>query len=218
MGIGIRKVNYRMRDAIFGRQRYWGEPFPVYFKDGIPTLVDMDDLPVTLPEIDAYKPTETGEPPLGRAKDWNYKGYTYELTTMPGWAGSSWYWFRYMDPHNEQAFCGSGAQKYWRDVDLYLGGSEHATGHLLYSRLWCKALKDLGFVDAEEPFRKLINQGHIQGVSKMAYRITGTNTFVSYNLRKDYEVTPIHVDISFVDGDVMDIEKFKLWRDDLRSS
>ncbi|HTF19168.1 MAG TPA: leucine--tRNA ligase [Chryseolinea sp.] len=218
MGVGVRKVNYRMRDAIFGRQRYWGEPFPVYFKDGIPTLVDEKDLPVTLPEVDAYKPTESGEPPLGRARDWNYNGYTFELTTMPGWAGSSWYWFRYMDPHNQNEFCSKNAQKYWRDVDLYMGGSEHATGHLLYSRFWCKVLKDLGYVDAEEPFRKLINQGHIQGVSKLAYRINGTNTFVSGNLRKQYEVTPIHVDITFVNGDVMDIERFKAWRDDLRDS
>jgi leucyl-tRNA synthetase len=218
LGIGVRKINYRMRDAIFGRQRYWGEPFPVYFKDGIPTLVDVKDLPITLPEVDAYKPTETGEPPLGRAKNWNYHGHTFELTTMPGWAGSSWYWFRYMDPLNEGEFCSKHAQKYWKDVDLYMGGSEHATGHLLYSRFWCKALKDLGYVDAEEPFRKLINQGHIQGVSKLAYRINGTTTFVSYNLRKQYEVTPIHVDITFVDGDMMDIERFKAWRDDLRNS
>jgi leucyl-tRNA synthetase len=221
-GIGKEKVNYRMRDAIFGRQRYWGEPFPVYYKDGIPELVDMKDLPVTLPEIDEYKPTATGEPPLARAKNWGYqpKGkekYPFELTTMPGWAGSSWYWFRYMDPHNDQAFCSSEAQSYWQDVDLYIGGSEHATGHLLYSRFWCKALKDLGYVDAEEPFKKMINQGHIQGVSKLAYRVNGTNTFVSYNLRKNYDVTPLHVDISFVDGDVLDIEKFKQWRDDLRN-
>jgi leucyl-tRNA synthetase len=215
LGIGVRKVNYRMRDAIFGRQRYWGEPFPVYFRDGLPLLVDESDLPVTLPEVDAYKPTETGEPPLGRAKDWNYKGYTYELTTMPGWAGSSWYWFRYMDPHNEDAFCSREAQAYWKDVDLYMGGSEHATGHLLYSRFWCKALKDLGHVGAEEPFRKLINQGHIQGVSKLAYRINGTNTFVSYNLRNQFEVTPIHVDISLVNGDELDIARFRAWRDDL---
>ena len=218
LGIGTRKVNYRMRDAIFGRQRYWGEPFPVYFKDGIPTLVDEADLPVTLPEIDAYKPTESGEPPLGRARDWNYKGYPYELTTMPGWAGSSWYWYRYMDPQNEHAFCSPEAESYWRDVDLYMGGSEHATGHLLYSRFWCKVLKDLGFVSAEEPFRKLINQGHIQGVSKFAYRINGTNTFVSFNLRKQHEVTPIHVDISLVDGDVLDIARFTAWRDDLRDA
>lgn len=164
-GIGKGKVNYRMRDAIFGRQRYWGEPFPVYFKDGIPKLVDEKDLPVTLPEIDEYKPTETGEPPLARAKNWNYNGNTFELTTMPGWAGSSWYWFRYMDPKNDQAFCGREHEQYWQNVDLYMGGSEHATGHLLYSRFWCKALKDLGYVSAEEPFKKLINQGHIQGPS-----------------------------------------------------
>lgn len=218
MDIGVRKINYRMRDAIFGRQRYWGEPFPVYFKDGIPTLVDEKDLPVTLPEIDAYKPTATGEPPLGRAKDWNYKGYPYELTTMPGWAGSSWYWYRYMDPDNANEIASRQAIQYWKDVDLYMGGSEHATGHLLYSRFWNKVLKDLGYVEAEEPFRKLINQGHIQGVSKLAYRITGTNTFVSFNLRKEHEVTAIHVDISFVDGDVLDIEKFRNWRDDLRNS
>lgn len=216
LGIGVRKVNYRMRDAIFGRQRYWGEPFPVYYKDGIPRLVEEKDIPVTLPEIDAYKPTETGEPPLGRAKGWNYKGHPYELTTMPGWAGSSWYWFRYMDPHNDQEFCNKEIQSYWKDVDLYLGGSEHATGHLLYSRFWCKVLKDLGYVDAEEPFKKLINQGHIQGVSKLAYRVNGTNKFVSFNLRKEYEVTPLHVDVSFVEGDILNIEKFKSWRDDLR--
>ena len=216
LGIGVRKVNYRMRDAIFGRQRYWGEPFPVYYKDGIPQLVPDEDLPVTLPEIDAYKPTETGEPPLGRAKDWNYKGHTYELTTMPGWAGSSWYWFRYMDPHNDQEFCDKKIQSYWKDVDLYMGGSEHATGHLLYSRFWCKVLKDLGYADSEEPFKKLINQGHIQGVSKLAYRVNGTNTFVSYNLRSDYNVTPLHVDVNFVDGDVLNIDKFKNWRDDLK--
>jgi leucyl-tRNA synthetase len=171
LGIGVRKVNYRMRDAIFGRQRYWGEPFPVYFENGIPKLVDEKDLPVTLPEIDAYRPTETGEPPLGRAKGWTYKGHPYELTTMPGWAGSSWYWFRYMDPHNDKEFCNKEIQSYWKDVDLYIGGSEHATGHLLYSRFWCKVLKDLGYVDCEEPFEKLINQGHIQGVSKFVYRV-----------------------------------------------
>lgn len=217
LGIGLRKVNYRMRDAIFGRQRYWGEPFPVYFKDGIPKLVDENDLPVTLPQIDAYRPTDTGEPPLGRARDWNYKGYSYELTTMPGWAGSSWYWFRYMDPHNTKEFCSKEARSYWKDVDLYMGGSEHATGHLLYSRFWCKVMKDLGLVDSEEPFKKLINQGHIQGISKLAYRVNGTNKFVSYNLRKDYDVTPLHVDVNFVDaGDVLDIARFKAWRDDLR--
>jgi leucyl-tRNA synthetase len=175
LNIGEKKINYRMRDAIFGRQRYWGEPFPVYFENGMPKLVDDKDLPVTLPEIDAYKPTETGEPPLGRAKDWNYKGHQFELTTMPGWAGSSWYWFRYMDPKNEKAFASKEAIAYWKDVDLYIGGSEHATGHLLYSRFWCKALKDLGYVDSEEPFKKLINQGHIQGVSEKIYWITDFN-------------------------------------------
>ncbi len=170
-GIGKGKVNYRMRDAIFGRQRYWGEPFPVYFKDGIPKLVEEKDLPITLPEIDEYKPTETGEPPLARAKNWNYNGNSFELTTMPGWAGSSWYWFRYMDPKNTTAFADKKEIDYWQDVDLYMGGSEHATGHLLYSRFWCKALKDLGYVSAEEPFKKLINQGHIQGMSKFVYRL-----------------------------------------------
>lgn len=218
LGIGKRKVNYRMRDAIFGRQRYWGEPFPVYYENGIPKLVEFKELPVTLPEIDEYKPTETGEPPLGRAINWNHKGKPYELTTMPGWAGSSWYWFRYMDPKNDQEFASQEAIKYWKDVDLYIGGSEHATGHLLYSRFWNKALKDLGYVDSEEPFKKLINQGHIQGISKFAYRINGTNKFVSYNLRKQYETTPIHVDISFVEGEVLDTQKLKSWRDDFKNA
>lgn len=218
-GIGREKINYRMRDAIFGRQRYWGEPFPVYFDNGIPKLVDEKDLPITLPEIDEYKPTETGEPPLGRARNWKYKGrYPFELTTMPGWAGSSWYWFRYMDPHNAQAFCGKEHEQYWKDVDLYIGGSEHATGHLLYSRFWCKALKDLGYVEAEEPFKKLINQGHIQGMSKFVYRINGTNTFVSAGLKDQYQVTRLHADISLVDGDVLDIEAFKKWRPDLENA
>lgn len=227
-GIGRGKVNYRMRDAIFGRQRYWGEPFPVYFNDGIPMLVNESDLPITLPEIDEYKPTESGEPPLARARDWKYNPapdsslqggaaamtYPYELTTMPGWAGSSWYWFRYMDAHNNETFVGKEAQAYWKDVDLYIGGSEHATGHLLYSRFWCKALKDLGHVDADEPFRKMINQGHIQGTSKFVYRVVGTNKFVSHGLKKDYDVTPLHVDVTLVDNDVLDVEGFKKWRDD----
>ncbi|RAV98087.1 leucine--tRNA ligase [Pseudochryseolinea flava] len=212
--IGKGKINYRMRDAIFGRQRYWGEPFPVYFVNGLPKLVDDKDLPVTLPDIDQYKPTETGEPPLGRAKDWNYKGHSYELTTMPGWAGSSWYWFRYMDPKNENQFVSKEAQQYWKAVDLYIGGSEHATGHLLYSRFWCKVLKDLGHVDSEEPFLKMINQGHIQGVSKFVYRINGTKQFVSAGLRKQYEVTPLNVDINMVENDALDIEAFKNWRED----
>lgn len=218
LGIGIRKVNFRMRDAIFGRQRYWGEPFPVYFDKGIPKLVADKDLPVTLPEIDQYKPTETGEPPLGRAKDWNYNGHAYELTTMPGWAGSSWYWFRYMDPKNEKEFAGKDKINYWKDVDLYMGGSEHATGHLLYSRFWCKVLKDLGYVEAEEPFKKLINQGHIQGMSKFVYRVNGTNKFVSHGLRKQYDATPLHADVNMVDNDILDVEAFKKWRDDFKDA
>ena len=218
MGIGVRRINYRMRDAIFGRQRYWGEPFPVYYENGIPRLVEFDELPVTLPEIDEYKPTETGEPPLGRARGWTYRGMPFELTTMPGWAGSSWYWFRYMDPQNEDEFVDRKIASYWRDVDLYIGGSEHATGHLLYSRFWCKVLKDLGFVESEEPFRKLINQGHIQGMSKFVYRVNGTNKFISHGLRKNYDVTPLHVDVSFVDNDTLDIEAFKNWRDDFASA
>ncbi|MBX2966170.1 MAG: leucine--tRNA ligase [Cyclobacteriaceae bacterium] len=226
LGIGQRKVNFRMRDAIFGRQRYWGEPFPVYYKDGIPKLVEEKDLPITLPEIDEYKPTESGEPPLARAKDWGYRPhpqpgtrnpepvYPFELTTMPGWAGSSWYWFRYMDSKNNSEFVGKEAEQYWKDVDLYMGGSEHATGHLLYSRFWCKALKDLGYVQAEEPFKKLINQGHIQGMSKFVYRINGTNKFVSSNLKKDYDVTALHADVNLVDNDTLNIEAFKKWRPD----
>lgn len=172
LNVGKGKVNFRLRDAIFGRQRYWGEPFPVYYKDGLPHLVNVNDLPIKLPEINEYKPTTSGEPPLARAKNWNYQGSPYELTTMPGWAGSSWYWFRYMDPKNETEFASKEKVNYWKDVDLYMGGSEHATGHLLYSRFWCKALKDLGFVKAEEPFRKLINQGHIQGPSYLIKKLT----------------------------------------------
>lgn len=205
MGIGRRKINYRMRDAIFGRQRYWGEPFPVYYKDGIPHLVDEKDLPILLPEIDEYRPTESGEPPLARARDWKYRPaqgeeYPFEHTTMPGWAGSSWYWYRYMDPKNDKAFCGQEAEAYWRDVDLYIGGSEHATGHLLYSRFWNKALKDLGYVAAEEPFKKMINQGHIQGISQLAYRLKLTppldhEVFISADvvqrLEKSADTTPL---------------------------
>ena len=172
LGVGRAKINFRMRDAVFSRQRYWGEPVPVYFKDDLPHLLDESELPLVLPEIDQYKPTETGEPPLGRAKDWKYQGkYEYELSTMPGWAGSSWYFFRYMDPHNDQEFCSKEAQAYWQDVDLYIGGSEHATGHLLYSRFWTKVLFDLGHVTVDEPFKKLVNQGMIQGVSNFVYRL-----------------------------------------------
>ena len=210
-GIGRRKVNYRLRDAIFSRQRYWGEPFPMYFKDGIATPMPLDKLPLELPEIDAYKPTETGEPPLGRAKDWTYDGYPIEMSTMPGFAGSSAYYLRYMDPHNNNALVGTEADEYWRDVDLYIGGTEHATGHLIYSRFWNKFLFDLGYVCEKEPFRKLINQGMIQGRSNFVYRIINTNTFVSLGLKDQYETTEIHVDVNIVRNDKLDIEAFKVW-------
>ena len=212
-GIGKVKTNYRLRDAIFSRQRYWGEPFPVYYKDGIPYMFDESQLPIQLPEIDKYLPTETGEPPLGRAKNWQTAdGYPLELNTMPGFAGSSAYYLRYMDPHNDSALVGKEANDYWRNVDLYVGGTEHATGHLIYSRFWNKFLYDLGKVCENEPFRKLINQGMIQGRSNFVYRIKDTNKFVSYNLKKDYDVTPIHVDVNIVTNDVLDIEKFRGWR------
>ena len=213
-GIGRRKVNYRLRDAIFSRQRYWGEPFPVYFKDGVAVPMPLDKLPLELPEIDAYKPTESGEPPLGRAKDWTYDGYQIELSTMPGFAGSSAYYLRYMDPHNTEALVGREADEYWRDVDLYIGGTEHATGHLIYSRFWNKFLFDLGYVCEKEPFKKLINQGMIQGRSNFVYRIINTNTFVSLGLKDQYETTEIHVDVNIVRNDRLDIEAFKAWMPD----
>jgi len=212
-GIGKVKVNYRLRDAIFSRQRYWGEPFPVYYKDGIPHMLDVDQLPLMLPEVDKYLPTETGEPPLGRAKNWNTpEGYRLELNTMPGFAGSSAYYLRYMDPRNNDALVSKEANDYWRSVDLYVGGSEHATGHLIYSRFWCKFLHDIGEVCEDEPFRKLINQGMIQGRSNFVYRIKDTNTFVSLGLKDQYEVTPIHVDVNIVSNDILDLDKFKAWR------
>ena len=210
-GIGHRKINYRLRDAIFSRQRYWGEPFPMYFKDGVATQMPFENLPLELPEIDAYKPTETGEPPLGRAKDWTYDGYPIEMSTMPGFAGSSAYYLRYMDPHNENALVSTEADEYWRDVDLYIGGTEHATGHLIYSRFWNKFLFDLGYVCEKEPFRKLINQGMIQGRSNFVYRIINTNTFVSFGLKDQYETTEIHVDVNIVRNDRLDLEAFKAW-------
>lgn len=218
--LGRAKINYRLRDAIFGRQRYWGEPVPVYFKEGIPYLIEESELPLLLPEIDKYMPTETGEPPLGRAKDWKYQDqYEYELSTMPGWAGSSWYWYRYMDAHNESAFVSKDAVEYWRSVDLYIGGSEHATGHLLYSRFWNKFLKDLGYVPEEEPFKKLINQGMIQGRSNYVYRVLdeagkGTDKFVSYGLKDQYNTMALHVDVNIVHHDVLDLEKFRQFRPD----
>lgn len=212
-GIGRVKVNYRLRDAIFSRQRYWGEPFPVYYKDGIPMMLDDSKLPLLLPEVDAYLPTEKGEPPLGRAKNWvTEDGYPLELNTMPGFAGSSAYYLRYMDPNNENALVSARADSYWRDVDLYIGGTEHATGHLIYSRFWNKFLFDMGVVVEDEPFRKLINQGMIQGRSNFVYRIKDTNTFVSYGLKNQYDVTPIHVDINIVSNDILDTERFRAWR------
>lgn len=212
-GIGRVKVNYRLRDAIFSRQRYWGEPFPVYYKEGIPCMLDDKDLPLLLPEIDAYLPTEKGEPPLGRAKNWKTAdGYPLELNTMPGFAGSSAYYLRYMDPRNHDALVSKEADEYWRNVDLYIGGTEHATGHLIYSRFWNKFLYDLGILVEEEPFKKLINQGMIQGRSNFVYRIKDTNTFVSAGKKKDYDVTPIHVDVNIVKNDVLDTEAFRKWR------
>ena len=216
--VGKAKINYRMRDAIFGRQRYWGEPIPVYFKNGLPYLIKEEELPLMLPEIDKYLPTETGEPPLGRAEDWSYDDqYEYELSTMPGWAGSSWYWYRYMDAKNDSDFASKEAIAYWKDVDLYIGGAEHATGHLLYSRFWNKFLKDLGYVQEEEPFKKLINQGMIQGRSNFVYRVVddegrGTNTLVSHGLKKDYKTSALHVDVNIVENEILNIEKFKLFR------
>jgi leucyl-tRNA synthetase len=213
-GIGKVKVNYRLRDAIFSRQRYWGEPFPVYYdEEGIPNMLPADQLPLLLPEIDQYLPTEKGEPPLGRAKNWcTPEGHPLELNTMPGFAGSSAYYLRYMDPHNSEALVGTEANEYWRNVDLYVGGTEHATGHLIYSRFWNKFLHDLGYSVEEEPFRKLINQGMIQGRSNFVYRIKDTNTFVSAGLKDKYDVTPIHVDVNIVANDVLDLDAFRAWR------
>ena len=214
-GIGRVKVNYRLRDAIFSRQRYWGEPFPVYYKDGIPCLLPDSELPLLLPEISSYKPTADGEPPLARAENWHTpEGYRLELNTMPGFAGSSAYYLRYMDPHNGDALVSREANAYWRNVDLYIGGTEHATGHLIYSRFWNKFLYDTGAVVEDEPFRKLINQGMIQGRSNFVYRIKDTNTFVSHDLKDAYDTTPIHVDVNIVSNDVLDTDAFRAWRPD----
>ncbi len=210
--LGKVKINYRLRDAIFSRQRYWGEPFPIYYKDGMPYAVDEADLPIKLPDVDKFLPTDTGEPPLGRAKNWTYKGYPLELSTMPGFAGSSAYYLRYEDPNNNDALVSEQANGYWRNVDLYLGGSEHATGHLIYCRFWTKFLFDYGYIKDDEPFAKLINQGMIQGRSSFVYRIKNTNKFVSYNLREQYDITEIHVDVNIVENDVLDLEKFRNWR------
>ena len=213
--LGRIKVNFRLRDAIFSRQRYWGEPFPVFYKEGRPYMLDEKDLPLELPEVDRFLPTEKGEPPLGNAKNWaTSEGYPLELNTMPGFAGSSAYYLRYMDPHNDQALVDTAVNHYWKQVDLYVGGTEHATGHLIYSRFWNKFLYDLSVVCEEEPFKKLINQGMIQGRSNFVYRIKDTNTFVSYNLKDTYEVTPIHVDVNIVSNDILDMERFKQWSPD----
>lgn len=217
-GLGHRKTNYRLRDAIFSRQRYWGEPFPIYYKDGIPTPLPESELPLRLPEIDSYKPSPDGQPPLSRAKDWTYKGYPLEKSTMPGFAGSSAYYLRYMDPHNDKALVSREADEYWRSVDLYVGGTEHATGHLIYSRFWNKFLYDLGYVCEDEPFRKLVNQGMIQGRSNFVYRIVGTNTFVSAGLKSSYDTTEIHVDINIVHNDRLDVEAFRRWRPEFENA
>jgi len=218
IGYGKGATQFKLRDAIFGRQRYWGEPIPVYYENGIPKTLPLEDLPLTLPAVDAYLPTEDGEPPLARAENWTYKGSPLETTTMPGWAGSSWYFLRYMDAHNEAEFAGESTVTYWNQVDLYVGGSEHATGHLLYSRFWTKALYDLGHINFDEPFKKLINQGMIQGISAFVHRINGTNTFVSAGLKDQYETHPLHADVSFLQGDELDVEAFKNWREEYKSA
>lgn len=219
-GIGHVKVNYRLRDAIFSRQRYWGEPFPIYYdENNQPQALDESKLPLQLPEVDKFLPTETGEPPLGRAKNWvTTEGYPLELNTMPGFAGSSAYYLRYMDPHNDKELVSHEANEYWRQVDLYVGGTEHATGHLIYSRFWNKFLYDYGYVCEAEPFRKLVNQGMIQGRSNFVYRIKDTNKFVSLNLKDQYDVTPIHVDVNIVHTDALDIEKFRDWRPEFKNA
>jgi leucyl-tRNA synthetase len=210
--LGNVQVNYRLRDAIFSRQRYWGEPFPVYFKDDLPYVFDESQLPLELPDVDKFLPTEDGKPPLGRAENWTTPdGHPIELSTMPGFAGSSAYYLRYMDPHNKTGLVSKEANEYWQDVDLYIGGTEHATGHLIYSRFWNKFLYDLGYVCKDEPFRKLINQGMIQGRSSFVYRVKDSLTFVSKNLKDEYETTAIHVDINLVRNDELDIEAFKKW-------
>ncbi len=217
--LGYRKINFRLRDAIFSRQRYWGEPFPIYYKEGMPYTLNESDLPLELPEVDKYLPTETGEPPLGRANNWQTKeGYPLELNTMPGFAGSSAYYLRYMDPQNDNALVSEEVNSYWRNVDLYIGGTEHATGHLVYSRFWNKFLFDLGVSCEEEPFKKLVNQGMIQGRSNFVYRIKGTNKFVSLNLKEEYDVTPIHVDVNIVHNDILDIEAFRNWNPEYKTA
>ena len=218
-GIGKGMVNFRLRDAIFSRQRYWGEPFPVYFKDGIPFTVEENELPLWLPEVDKYLPTETGDPPLARAKNWRTKeGYPYETSTMPGFAGSSGYYLRYMDPRNDKEYFSKEAVNYWKNVDLYIGGSEHATGHLIYARFWNKFLFDIGLTVTEEPFQKLINQGMIQGRSNLVYRLKDSNTFVSAGLKDQYETIVFHVEVGLVENDLLEIDAFRNWRPDLKDA
>ena len=211
-GIGKGKTNYRLRDAVFGRQRYWGEPIPVYYENNIPKTFDEKDLPLVLPEIDKYLPTETGEPPLSRAKSWDYKGNPIETTTMPGWAGSSWYFLRYMDHNNAQELVSKQAVDYWQNIDLYIGGSEHATGHLLYFRFWTKFLHDIGVVPFDEPAKKLVNQGMIQGISSIIHRVNNTNKFVSSGLKNSFETSSVYIDINLVKNNEVDIEALKKWR------
>jgi leucyl-tRNA synthetase len=219
LGAGYGTVNYRLRDAIFSRQRYWGEPFPIYYKDGMPYPLDESKLPLELPAVDKYLPTESGEPPLARSKNWKTpEGWPLETNTMPGFAGSSGYYLRYMDPWNDRAYFSKEANEYWQDVDLYIGGDEHGTGHLIYSRFWNMFLYDIGLVCREEPYKKLINQGKIQGRSSFVYRINGTNTFVSYNLRDQHETTSLHVDIEMVDNDILNIEAFRKWRSEYKNA
>ncbi|HNA58748.1 MAG TPA: class I tRNA ligase family protein, partial [Chitinophagales bacterium] len=219
-GIGRRKINFRLRDAGFSRQRYWGEPFPVYYINDIPYLLDESELPVILPQVESYKPAGAAQSPLSGVTDWVNlpNGARRETDTMPGYAGSSWYYFRYMDVHNDKAFASKEALDYWQDIDLYIGGTEHAVGHLLYSRMWCKFLFDIGLVPKEEPYKRLVNQGMIQGWSKIVYRIVGTNTFVSKQLKDQHETTELRIDIKMVDGDILDIEAFKKWRTDFANA
>ncbi len=216
--LGKRKVNYRLRDAIFSRQRYWGEPFPIYYQEGIAQPMPESELPLRLPHIDSFQPTRNGEPPLAHARNWTYGGYPLEKSTMPGFAGSSAYYLRYMDPHNDRQLVSKEANEYWQDVDLYIGGTEHATGHLIYSRFWNKFLFDLGYVCKDEPFRKLVNQGMIQGRSNFVYRIKNSNTFVSYWLKDQYDTTQIHVDVNIVSNDKLDLEAFRLWTPEYRNA
>ncbi|MEG1936622.1 MAG: class I tRNA ligase family protein, partial [Rikenellaceae bacterium] len=212
-GIGERQINYRLRDAIFSRQRYWGEPFPIYYKDGVSCVLSDEELPLRLPEISDFTPTTNGEPPLSRVKNWHKtEGEPFELSTMPGFAGSSAYYLRYMDNKNEKALVSKEANEYWENVDLYVGGIEHATGHLMYSRFWNMFLYDMGYICKEEPFKKLVNQGMIQGRSSFVYRIKGSNKFVSFGLKDEYETQEIHTDVNIVRNDILDLDAFRAWR------